>query len=65
MDFRSFYLHFECGVLLYQAKAVEQVKQDVIRTLMESEKVSLEYFENKNFIMQLYLSILHLFSPLL
>lgn len=65
MDFRSFYLHFECGVLLYQAKAVEQVKQDAVQTIMESEQVSLEYFENKNLIMQLYLSILHLFSPLL
>lgn len=65
MDFRSFYLHFECGVLLYQAKAVEQVKQDAIRTIMESEQVSLEFFKNKNFIMRIYLSVLHLFSPLL
>ena len=65
MDFRSFYLHFECGVLLYQAKAVEQVKQDAIQTIMESEQVSLDFFKNKNFIMRIYMSILHLFSPLL
>lgn len=65
MDFRSFYLHFECGAFLYKAKAVEQLKQDVIRTLMESEQISIDFFENKNFIMQLYLSILYLFSPLL
>lgn len=65
LDFRSFYLHFECGTYLYKAQAVAQVKEDVEQTIAKSREISLEECENKNFFLQLLLSILHLFAPLL
>lgn len=64
-DFRSFYLHFECGVFLSQAKAVMSVKEDALKTFEESELVSIEDCEERGFIRQMLLSILQLFSPLL
>ena len=33
LDFRSLYLHYECGALLYEAKAVMEVKEDFLQTL--------------------------------
>lgn len=65
LDFRSLYLHFECGAFLYKAQAVAQVKEDAEQTITQSHEISLEECENKNFFLQLLLSILHLFAPLL
>lgn len=65
LDFRSFYLHFECGVFLYQADAVMQVKEDALRTFGESHEVSVNDRGQKGFFHQLLLSILQLFAPLL
>ena len=31
LDFRSLYLHFECGVWMYDSKAVLQVKQNFLQ----------------------------------
>lgn len=64
LDFRSLYLHFECGVFLYEAASVAKVKEDALRTFEESHLVSIEEREDKNFFLQLLLSILHLLAPL-
>ncbi len=65
MDFRSLYLHFECGTFMYKTECVSQVKADALATFEESRQILLEDCENKNFFMQMLLSILHLFAPLL
>lgn len=65
MDFRSLSLHFECGTLMYKTKCVAEVKQDALETFEISRRISLEECENKNFFFQLFLSVLHLFGPLL
>ncbi len=65
MDFRSLYLHFECGTLLYKTDCVMQVKKDALKTFEVSRQISLEECENKNFFFHLVLSVLRLFSPLL
>lgn len=31
LDFRSLYLHFECGVWMYQSKAVMELKEDCLK----------------------------------
>ena len=65
MDFRSLYLHFECGTFLYKTECVMQVKEDALETFAVSKQISLEECENKNFFFQLFLSFLRLFAPLL
>ena len=65
LDFRALYLHFECGTLLYKTDSVRQVKEDALKTFENSRQISLEECENKNFFYQLFLSVMHLFSPLL
>ena len=65
MDYRSLFLHFECGVYMYRSRAVQQVKEDAIRTMAESEEVTLEFCTGRVWIIRLIQSILRLFAPLL
>lgn len=65
MDYRSLYLHFECGVFLYKSKAVEQVKEDLLKTMEQSEQITLEFCKNRSIFIRILQSILNLFSPLL
>ncbi len=41
-DFRSFYLHFECGTWLYQCSAIQSMEQDFEQILAVSTKIRLE-----------------------
>ena len=33
LDFRSLYLHFECGALLFGSSAIQDIKQDFLTTM--------------------------------
>ncbi len=65
LDFRALYLHFECGTFMYGTECVKDIKEDALKTFEISRQISLEECENKNFFYQLFLSVMHLFSPLL
>lgn len=39
MDYRSLYLHFECGTLLYGGRAVTDLKADCLATMEKSRRV--------------------------
>lgn len=64
-DYRSFYHHFECGVLLYQAEAIGQLKKDMEETFAISQPVTLEWCTQKFVKTNVVGPILKLFSPLL
>lgn len=64
MDYRSLYLHFECGVLIYKSRAVMQVKEDVLKTIGESEVVT-EDMCKKNIVITLLQAVLRVFAPLI
>lgn len=40
MDYRSLYLHFECGTFFYHSSAVKDLKRDVMKTIEQSREVS-------------------------
>ncbi len=67
MDYRSLYLHFECGVLMYGSKVIEEIKQDALNTFEVSHEVQWED-NNKgpflNFLGGLFDSVLRVFAPL-
>jgi cardiolipin synthase len=64
LDFRSLYLHFECGVLLYKNSAVGKVKADFLQTLPVSRQISLEDFTGGPFNAILR-DVLRIFAPLM
>lgn len=64
-DYRSFYLHFECGVWLYKTESVYQLVNDFNNTLKLSKKISLSECNNINFSRKILRLILKIFSPLM
>jgi cardiolipin synthase len=64
MDFRSLYLHFECGTLLYDTPTVLEVRDDVLATLPKCREIHLENCP-KGFINRLVNGLFRIFSPML
>lgn len=65
LDYRSLYLHFECGAFMYRTKAVMQVKQDTLSTFAASREVTLQEAESYHTVVRLFFGALKLFAPLL
>ena len=65
LDYRSLYLHFECGVFMYRSQAVMQIKQDALDTISRSNEISLEFCKNRNIAIRAVQSVLRLFAPLM
>lgn len=64
LDYRSLYLHFECGVWLYNSKAIIDVKKDFLETINQSKVVILKQ-RKTSFLSKLWMQILKAFAPLM
>ena len=64
MDYRSLYLHFECGNYLYQVDAVFDVKADLETAFTVSHEVTMEEAK-PGFAKGIWQAILRLAAPLL
>ena len=50
LDFRSLYLHYECGVWLYKTDSIKSMKDDYLETLKRCHKVTMEECKNTSSI---------------
>ena len=64
LDFRSLYLHFECGVYMYRTRAVMDAKKDALDTIRESREITLAD-ARPGVIKGLFQAVLRVFAPLL
>jgi cardiolipin synthase len=64
LDFRSLYLHFECGVWIYKNQAVLKVKEDFVKTIPISNRITLEGC-SRSPILVFVQDVLRLFVPLM
>lgn len=65
MDYRSLYLHFECGVLMQDTyDVIHEVKKDLLDTMKASHQVT-EKEATPNVLKGLGQAILRLFAPLM
>ena len=64
-DYRSFYHHFECGVYLYRAQAVEELKKDMEKTFRVCEEITLSWCRDKFVKTNVIGPLLKLLSPLM
>ncbi len=64
MDYRSLYLHFECGTLLYNTKSIISLKNDALNTFAVSREVQ-EGNCSVGFFGNIINAILRIFAPLL
>lgn len=65
LDFRSLYLHFECGVYIYDNPVVHIIEQDCQDTLAASQEATLDYFRKLPKLSRLSGRICRLFAPLM
>ena len=65
LDYRSLYLHLECGTLLMGCAAVEEMRKDYLQTLDLCHQVQLEEWEHWEKRNKTYWGSLRLFAPLL
>ncbi len=63
MDYRSLYLHFECGTFLYRNSCISDLKKDALDTIEKSREVQLSDCK-EGFFASLFNSILRVLSPL-
>ncbi len=65
MDNRSFYHHFECGVLIYDSEVIEDVKKDMDDTFAVSEEITPEWCDKNLSRFGIVDAVLRILSPLL
>lgn len=65
VDFRSFYLHFECGAAFYLSPIVSQVKEDFLRTQNICEEITREKEQAVRAPIRILRTLLRAFAPLM
>lgn len=63
MDYRSFYLHFECGTWICQLPAVKVMENHFEDILKNSKEIILSEWKKRPFALKLKQNLLHLFAP--
>ena len=64
LDFRSLYLHFECGVCLYRTSSVKDVKEDFLKTQALSRPITAKDCK-ANLLTRLCRNVCRVFAPLM
>lgn len=65
MDYRSFHLHYECGVWICDRETINVIKEDLLSTMEISHEVTYEEWKNRPFYIKFYQRILNVFSTLM
>lgn len=65
LDFRSLFLHFECGTYLYQNECINDIIQDFNNTFKECMLITREYYIKLPFREKIFGRIMRLFAPML
>lgn len=64
-DYRSLYLHFECGVWLYRSKIIRDIQKDFEETLEKCREMTLEECQKISHFQKLWRAILKMLAPLM
>ncbi len=65
MDFRSYYLNYECGIWMYDTESIPSIREDFEEIFENSHEVTLKEVENTNFWVRWTRNVLRIFSPLM
>lgn len=65
LDYRSLYLHFECGVWMYRPPCIRDMERDYLQTLEKSRPVTLEECRGLPLRTRLARAVLRIFAPLM
>ena len=62
-DYRSLYLHFECGVWMCGTNSIKDIKKNFQDIFSKSQLIELNNWEKRPFLVKIKQYILHLFAP--
>ena len=65
MDYRSFYLHYECGALIYNKEALQPVYEDLVETMKISQEITYEEWKRRPLWIKIKQNFLNLFATLM
>ncbi len=65
MDYRSFFLHYECGVFMSDVQAVMDIKADITETMKKCEEITLDKWKHRPLWQKMVQTGIILFSPIL
>lgn len=65
MDYRSYYLHYECGAWFYKSSLIKTMKEDYLEVLSQSQEVTYEDCMKVKLPLRMIRAILNLLSPLM
>jgi cardiolipin synthase len=65
MDYRSFYLHYECGVFMCNSDVITTIKEDLLKTMEECHEVTYKEWKDRPWHTKLVEQILNLFATLM
>ena len=65
MDYRSFYLHFENGVWICGSPVIQDIKEDILRTMAQCEEIKLEKWNERPWYKKVGELFFRIFAPLL
>ncbi len=64
LDYRSLFLHFECGAWMADCDAVMQIKEDFLQTQEVCVPITLEFLRARPWVEKVVQFFLHVFAPL-
>lgn len=62
MDYRSFQLHCECGVVLYGSGAIEELLEDLDAVAAQSHEVTMEEWQSRKWYRRVFEPLLRIFA---
>ncbi|MCF2555106.1 cardiolipin synthase [Faecalicatena contorta] len=65
LDYRSLYLHFECGAFIYNNSEIDKIERDFQQTLAKCHKVTLIEVKNQTLFTKLSGQVLKMIAPLM
>ena len=65
LDYRSLYLHFECGAFLYRSAEIETIENDFQKTLEACQEITLENYKKGTLGLRVSGCLLKVLAPLM
>lgn len=64
MDYRSFYLNYECGLFMCEKNIIKKIYEDFVKTMEVCIGVDYEKWQGRSWYLKVYQYVLNLFSVL-
>lgn len=65
MDYRSYYLHYECGVWMYQCACLKEIRRDLEECFAISHQVTLKECQSVSILRRFFRAFLNIISPVM